>query len=205
MPPRPRIAAPSSGATRLRARVSTAIRRAAWQELARVGYRGLAMEEVARRAGVGKAALYRRWPSKRAMTADLVADWGDVSAVADTGSLAEDLRAFLRATRAWLRTPQVARVFPDLIAEGRRDVQLAAVLRGGLQRRRREVGLELLARAKARGELPADVDEPLALDLLAAPLYWRTIVTAGDTSDAYIDRLALVLANALRTTTGTGM
>jgi hypothetical protein len=39
---------------------------------AETGYARMSIEAIARRAGVGKAALYRRWPSKQEMLSELI-------------------------------------------------------------------------------------------------------------------------------------
>ena len=79
----------SSRNTPVRPAVTAAITRATFREWARVGYASLAMEAVARRAGVGKAALYRRWPSKEALVADLMRQVGTpLGEVPDHGSKA---------------------------------------------------------------------------------------------------------------------
>jgi AcrR family transcriptional regulator len=177
--------------------VSLAIGRAAMRELARSGYRGMSMEAVARRARVGKAALYRRWPAKRAMVTALLAEWGTETAVAaDTGSLAGDLERFLGSTLDWLADPQTSRILPDLVAEAQRDAALRDALAGCLERRRRAEGETILRRAIARGELAPDVDADLLLELMAAPLFWRTIVVRGADTRRYRRTLAAALLRA---------
>ena len=120
-----------AGAAVLRRGVSLAIQRATLKELARAGYRGMSMESVARRAGVGKAALYRRWPSKRAMIVALIADWGaEAAETPDTGTLEGDIELFLTATLKWLADPLHSRIFLDLLAEAKRDPKLKSVVLG---------------------------------------------------------------------------
>ena len=65
--------------------------------LAETGYSGLTIEEVAARAGVGKATVYRWWPHKGALIADAFAS-STISRLhfPDTGSLAEDMRLQMR-------------------------------------------------------------------------------------------------------------
>ena len=77
--------------------VTAAITSAMFDQLAEVGYARMSMDAVARRAGVGKAALYRRWPCKQAMLIDLVeaSILRNLPEVPDTGSLAGDVRRFL--------------------------------------------------------------------------------------------------------------
>lgn len=192
---RPRAPA---GAAVLQESVTAAIRRATFKELARSGYARMSMDAVARRAGVGKAAIYRRWPSKPAMVAQFIEEVGaELAAAPDTGSLRGDVAAFLAATAALLRHPLASRIVPDLHAEMARDRELARAIRTDVQERRRERGAEILRRAIARGEVPPDVDVDLALDVLPGPLYWRLIVTRGAAPPGYLERLTDMVLAAL--------
>src|ERR1700678_4853302 len=65
-----------SGAAVRQGDVTDALTRAFFEEWARVGYAALSLERVAKNAGAGKAALYRRWPSKVAMASDLLSKVG---------------------------------------------------------------------------------------------------------------------------------
>lgn len=188
--------APSGAAVRQPA-VTDALRRALFEEWAAHGYRALSLERVASRAGVGKAALYRRWPSKAAMVADALETVGlTITDAPDAGSLKGDIRALLGALRRVLRHPLARRIIPDLHAERRRSDELEVVL-VPFTAARRARGTTLIDRAIARGELKPDVDPELALDLLAAPIYWRMIVTGGVANAHYLDQLAHAIASSL--------
>jgi len=77
----------------------------------------MTMDGVARRAGVGKPALYRRWPSKDEMILDCVVRAATAAALpADTGSLREDLLAFTRQAAQVLRDPLAGRVIAAVLA-----------------------------------------------------------------------------------------
>ena len=71
-----------SGAAVIQIAKTEAIERAMFEEWAAFGYAALSMEAIAKRAGVGKAALCRHWPSKLAMVSDVVSGVGVVLAVA---------------------------------------------------------------------------------------------------------------------------
>ena len=191
-----------AGAAVLREDVTDAISRAAFEELAETGYARMTMEAVTRRAGVGKAALYRRWPAKDAMVIDLVsravsAYTGHEAHAIDTGSLRGDVEAFLADTVAVLRHPLVSRIVPDLFAEAiRNNPALGHALRTA-GRARRSTATRLLRRAIDRAELPEDLDVDLALDLLAAPLQFRVLFTSMTVDDAYLSRLATAVLAAL--------
>ncbi|MFF2616180.1 TetR-like C-terminal domain-containing protein [Kitasatospora sp. NPDC058046] len=170
--------------------VTEAIAAAFFEELAAVGYARLSLETVAKRAGAGKAAIYRRWPSKLDMTVALIrAVAVDASETKDTGTLRGDVLAFLTATADALRHPLPAKIIPDLLAEAVRTPELAQVLLTAVRDPRRSKATDLLERAVDRGELPTDLDRELALDLLAGPLYWRLAVVHTATAPDYLDRL----------------
>ncbi|MFJ4920647.1 TetR-like C-terminal domain-containing protein [Streptomyces sp. NPDC088725] len=187
----------ASGGPVLQDAVTDAIMTAMFEELAAVGYGKLSVEAVAKRAGAGKAAIYRRWPSKQAMVIELVTQVAIRTADdPDTGSLRGDLRAFLAAAEAGLRHPLASRIIPDLFAESGRTPELAEAMRPRISQVRREQAGALLQRAVERGELSADLNVPLALDFLVGPLYWRLTVLAAPTDPDYLDQLTDMLLTA---------
>lgn len=188
-----------AGAALLQDDVTGAITAAFFREWARVGYAALSIEAVAKRAGVGKAAVYRRWSSKLAMASELLLEVGvGMARAPDTGSLEGDVGAFLEAAYSVLRHPLVRRILPDLHAEMRRSAPLARAIRTSLQVERRAMGEALLRRAIDRGELSASIDVDLALDLLGGLLYWRLIITGMDTPPRYLVDLKALTLGALR-------
>lgn len=166
------------GAAKLRESVTTEISKAVLAELAETGYARMSMDAVARRARVGKAAIYRRWRSKEAMVIDIVSRLAaQGSEITSSGSLRTDVLAFLRLTRAGLEHPSVARIVPDLASEAARNPHLARALLETITEPRRSRVTEVLQLAIARGELPATLDMDLALDFLAGPLAVRMLIT----------------------------
>src|SRR5207244_6781796 len=95
IPTRPKRGRPRSG------RTEKAILRAASELVASSGLADMTIEGVADRAGVGKASIYRRWPSKGALAFDAVVDTIlSTQPTPDTGSLEGDL---LQVARIWIR------------------------------------------------------------------------------------------------------
>jgi AcrR family transcriptional regulator len=157
------------------------------------------MDRVAARAGVGKAALYRRWRSKQAMLVDVVGRVATRAALPpDTGSLRGDVLAFIEDALAVLQHPIASRVISDLAAEARRSDELAAALSARYRDPRREAGAAMLRRAAERDELPPDVDAELALDLLAGPLFLRAVIPGAPLHATYPERLADAFLRAVR-------
>src|SRR5512140_3275447 len=96
-----------TGAAVLRPAVTEAITEAVLDELGEHGYARLSMEAVARRAGVSKSALYRRWPSRQEMVAAAISRFSlEQSDTEDTGSLRGDLLRALTAMHRWLTDPR---------------------------------------------------------------------------------------------------
>ena len=193
---------PPSGAALMKPTLTDALVHAFFEEWALRGFAALSLEAVAKRAGAGKAALYRRWPSKLAMARevlDLIAV--DLTATPEQDTLAADVMALLVAIRRALRHPIIRRIVSDLNAELARSTEFAAAMRP-FQEARRARGEALLRRAMARGELSANLDIDMANDLLIAPLYWRMAVVMGHADRIYLDRLAAVIVAGLRSING---
>jgi len=187
-----------SGAAVIRPELTTALFRALFQEWAQAGYAAVSLERVAARAGAGKAAIYRRWPSKLEFACEAMQSVGiNLSDFSDRGSLAADIGAYLRTTRRAFRHPLIRRIIPDVVAERIRTPELSAAL-DGVTTARRQLGNRLLDRAITRGELPPALDRELALDLLIGALYFRMIARLKSTTTAQIDRQAIAIEAALK-------
>jgi AcrR family transcriptional regulator len=187
-----------TGAALLQPGVTKAITEAVLAEWAEHGYARLSMEGVAKRAGVGKSALYRRWPSKQEMAVAVISEFSvALAAIPDTGSLRGDLREALDWVVTWLGDPHFSRIVPDLVAETARNPELADTVKSMIGTPRRERSAEMLRRAVDRGELRADLDLELVLDLLAAPIYWRLSVRAAEAEPDYLDKLTDLLLRTI--------
>ncbi|OIV35815.1 TetR family transcriptional regulator [Mangrovactinospora gilvigrisea] len=192
-----------AGAAVLREDVTEAIRAATFQELAAVGYGRLSIEAVARRAGVGKTAVYRRWKSKLPMVIDAVSEIARMGMpVPDTGSLTGDLRLLLGFLNWALRHKLASQIIPDLLAEAARNPEIAATLATALREAQRGISAVVLKHARERGELAGDLDADAALDLVIGPLYWRVAVVRTPLPEGHLDRLASASAAALAALSG---
>jgi AcrR family transcriptional regulator len=170
--------------------VTAAIESAFFEELAAVGYGRLSVDAVAKRAGVGKAAIYRRWKSKQDLAVDLVTKVAVAAIdVPDTGTLRGDIRAYLQNGREALTHRLARTIIPDLLAEAARDPDYATTIAGQIREPRRLKAAQLFERARQRGEIGDDVDIDVALDMVGGALYWRQSVMQVDADDDYLDRL----------------
>jgi AcrR family transcriptional regulator len=186
----------------LRADVTAAIRDAFFQELAEVGYARASIEGVARRAGVGKTAVYRRWTSKLALVLDVVSMIGGGGLPTPaTGSLIGDLRALLGVAARALRHPIASQVIPDLLVEAARHPEIADRIKVLLLDPQHGVASAIVREAAERGELRPDTDPNYLLDVTLGPLYWRFAVSRSALPSGYLDELATAAAAALRNST----
>ncbi|WP_346540064.1 TetR/AcrR family transcriptional regulator [Micromonospora sp. DPT] len=182
----------------LRGDITKAIRRALMQELAAVGYGRLSIEAVARRAGVSKTAIYRRWSSKLELVLEtVVAAAGNKLPALDTGTLRGDLALLFQVVAHALSHPLASQIIPDLLAEAARNPTIDQTLQQVLRGKQQEIGGQLIGRAIERGELPAGTDPDAAVDLIVGPLYWRLAIARTPLTDSYLDTLAEAVAAGL--------
>jgi AcrR family transcriptional regulator len=190
-----------AGAAVLRGDITVAIRNAVMNELAEVGYGRLSIEAVARRAGVGKTAIYRRWSNKLEMVMEIISDVAERKVpLPDTGSFAGDLSLLLLIVSTALRHRMASQIIPDLMAEAARNPQIAETLQRALRTHQQAVGEKLIGQAVARGELPAGTDPEVAVDLILGPLYWRLAVARQPIEEDYLEKFTVAVTAALRAT-----
>lgn len=151
-----------------------AIIEAAEAVLREAGYAGFSIEAVARRARAGKPTIYRWWPSKAALLIEVYRRQKRVE-TPDTGSLEDDLAGFLQNLFAHWRDTPSGNIFSSLVAEAQSDETAASALAEYAKGRRSHTGL-MIERAKARGEVAADVDAGIVADLIAS-YAWRHLLT----------------------------
>jgi AcrR family transcriptional regulator len=158
-----------------------AILQAALELLAEDGYRALTMERVRERSGVGKATIYRRYGSKEELVAAAIAHLNrDIPLPQDTGSLAGDFAATAQTILERAAGTGALSLMPRLLSEVAGDSEMHALFTKHLVEPRRRVVRGIVGRAKARGEVRADVDPELAVDLMIGPMIYRLIMAGGD-------------------------
>ncbi len=153
-----------------------AILEAAFELLAERGVQGMTMQAVAKRAGVARATLYRRWSSASDLAlSSLLRHASRAVPIPDSGSLDSDMRTLLNAAFLDLRGP-TGHLLRSLMADAQRDAALATEFYQRFLVSRRNVLKILLNRAVARGELPADVNQEFLADLVYGIMWYRLLV-----------------------------
>jgi AcrR family transcriptional regulator len=155
-----------------------AILAAASELTAEVGYAGLTIEGIAARSGAGKTTIYRWWPSKADVLLDALATKADLYVpVSDEGSYTADLSAFLTASFALGRNPQVAEVLCALMAEAQINPEFGKRFRASFLQNRRDALGVILDRAQARGDLPPGIPPATITDIVFGTLWYRLLAT----------------------------
>lgn len=161
------------------------------------GYGNVTVEAIAARAGVSKKTIYRWWPTKGAVVLEAVIELvGTATQFPDTGDIAVDLRTQMTAVLDHVMTGAHAAVYAGVIAETQHDAALARDLRVQLLDPRIAAARERLVLAREHGQLAADADVDMAVDLLYGPLYYRLLLHLGTYSH---DRLRTHIEHVLGT------
>ncbi|MEU9592590.1 TetR/AcrR family transcriptional regulator [Streptomyces sp. NPDC048193] len=185
--------------TRRSARSRRAIYEAALALVAEVGYPRTTIEGIAARAGVGKQTIYRWWSSKAEVLLEAFLDLQeqaveaqgqqDTYAIPDTGDLAADLKAVLRATVDQLHDPKFEAPSRALAAEGVVNEQLGRAFVTKLLEPSLQLYVDRLRAAQEAGQMRPEVDPRVALELFVSPLAQRWLQYTAPISHDYTDTL----------------
>ena len=161
------------------ARADRAIIAATLELMAERGAHALRMDDVAARAGVGKATIYRRYRSKEQLVTDAVGALVSEIEIPDSGSTRTDLLVLMREAVDLYSGSLAAGLMPTVIDEMSRNAEFAAVARDQVLTARRAALRSVFDRGVARGDLRSDLDVELALDVLGGAVFYRLLVTGG--------------------------
>lgn len=139
------------------------------------GFERMTVDDVAAKAGVGKATVYRRWPSKDDLA---VAAMGQLYSVEmpqlDTGSIVSDLTESYRAVLTFVGSPEGTAYVKMSIAESVRDERIAALYRRATERAEQQAR-QMFERGIERGEVRADIDVDCSVQWLGGLIALRAI------------------------------
>lgn len=156
------------------------------------------IERVAALSGASKMTIYKWWPSKGALALD-----GYFHAVEqrlefpDTGDIEADLTSQLREFVSVLRGP-AGRVIAELVGQSQTDADLAEVYRERYSGPRRALAVEALRRARARGQVRADVDPEVVIDQLWGAGYHRLLIPDRPLTEEFAEALVRNLFRGIR-------
>lgn len=164
------------------------------------GYAALSVEKVAKAVGCGKAAIYRRYPDKGALVAAVLQSRVELGATPDTGDVRTDLLEHaLQNQRNQELSPERVHGMRAMIEPG-----VFPAMWEGFFKHRRAQGIEIIDRAIARGELPADVHHDILLDTIAGlTLYRQSVKRIQIDERHYVDIIDALVTRPPRRLDGT--
>jgi AcrR family transcriptional regulator len=143
--------------------------------IAEVGVERASIDEVANRSGVAKSTIYRHFESKPVLVVEAVHTCMSHPVLTDTGSVRDDLiGCFAGMTKASYEG-RLGDMMLSLMDAAQRDPELGRLVRG-MNEQKRRVAIDVVERAVARGELPADLDVELFVTMLSGPLVYTKLV-----------------------------
>jgi AcrR family transcriptional regulator len=172
--------------------VDEAVLAATMQLAGEVGVNRLSMDDVAVRAKVSKATIYRRWPSKEALVLDALRAAMVPIDDADTGSLRGDLEHYLNELVTRFQSGKMRDVLPHLIGVACHDANLRCSLDDYMQTRRVPLRL-ILERGLARGDLAAETDVDVLIDVILGPFAYRKLLAHTPIDAPYVDKLLAIV------------
>jgi AcrR family transcriptional regulator len=171
-------------------RARLAVLAAAAELIGSVGYDKMSIEAIAASAGVGKQTIYRWWPSKAAVVLDMWApEVHPRIEFPDTGNLAADIKAQLKAVIDLGNDPIFGPSYRALVAESQHNTELAEQLLDRIIRPRIAACKDRLRVAQAAGQLRPDMDLDLAVDLFYGGFYHRYLLRIAPLSDEFADAI----------------
>jgi AcrR family transcriptional regulator len=155
------------------------------------GLASVTFGRVSRETGVSRTTLYRHWSNPSELISQAWATVAPSNLVPNTAELEDDLVAVFRAVRDVVESSTMRRSLPALLVAAQRDPVISS-LHMGFVRDRRQPIVDRLRAAIADGEISADADPELLVDLLSGPVFYRQLLRRTRTSDD--DVRALVAA-----------
>ena len=153
-----------------------AILDAVYELLQKKSVRELTIEEIAKRAGVGKPTIYRWWPSKAALVMDMFEErvapqFHAPDAATAEATIRRHVTVLIRLLNGFF-----GKVSAEIIAEGQSEPDVLREYRDRYVLKRRALSHDVIQRAKESGEFHEDVDPQLLIDMVYAPIYYRLLL-----------------------------
>lgn len=166
--------------------------------LEETGFGGITVDAIAERAGASKATVYRWWPNKASVLTEAFRH--TVSSdfpFSETGSLCGDVKEQLRRFSKFILGRR-GRILTAFLVAAQSDPELAAAFREHWITPLRARGRVVLGTHQANGELPADADLDLVMDMMYAPLYYNLLTGYRPVSASYAEAVTRAVLNGVR-------
>ncbi|HTW82135.1 MAG TPA: TetR/AcrR family transcriptional regulator [Terracidiphilus sp.] len=162
--------------------------------------RDISIEEISREAGVGKATIYKWWPSKAYLAFDAFSKrLKEMVPIRDTGNAERNFKEQLCDLFAFFDSP-AGKLLGQFLGEGQIDEEFACLFRERFIKPRRELVGLVFDRAVERGEIRGDLDRELVLDMIYGPGFYRMMIRRAPLGRDAVDAMVSALFRGLRGT-----
>ncbi len=161
--------------------------------------RDLTIEEVARRAGVGKPTIYKWWSSKAGLVLDLFEQRMVGSLAVPNGTNAEEAIRAQVTELIRLLNGFFGKVARELIGEGQSDAEVLREYRDRYISKRRAFTRQVIEQAKQSGEFRSDVDPGIVIDQIYGPIYYRLLLQHEPLDTAFGTKLVDDVLQCIKT------
>jgi AcrR family transcriptional regulator len=167
--------------------LETAIYEAVLQQLSTVGFGAMTIEGVAAAARTGKAAIYRRWPSKEELVADTLDNvLPSMDLPPDTGNVRSDLAEIFTVMLEVMASP-AGGAMQALMGELGHDHDFITTVHERVLAPRKALMMEILVRGVARGDVRRDAIKPVVVEAGPALLVHRLLTFGPPIDPAYME------------------
>jgi len=168
--------------------------RAALELLSEVGFEAMSIEAISTRAGVGKTTIYRRYSSKDELVADAIESIREEVLIPNTGNLWSDMDALIENAAQTTLTPLGRQTVAMIISSASSNPGFAQIYWEKYLYPRRQSFAIVIERAKARNEIPTDLDSGLVFDTMSGIMLYALIFLPVESWITYVRRaLSLLL------------
>jgi AcrR family transcriptional regulator len=146
------------------------------------GLTGLTIDDIAKRAGVSKATIYRRWNSKDELVVDAIATLSGTGSTPSTGDVRRDLTAFVTDLARFFTDSRAGEAFPWLAGEVASQSPIGVRYAAVAMAPERNIVSAIIVEGIERGDLRQDLDVAMAVDIIVGPVLAKRF--AGTLADA---------------------
>jgi AcrR family transcriptional regulator len=157
---------------------------------------GFTVEEVAKRSGVAKTTIYRHWPNGNRLMIEALGCMVHTFPTPNTGSLAGDLEAFMGNMLPVVSDPKLMQAMLGVVAAAASDPEIAEIHASMMAEQMGPI-VTIIDLAKGRGELPADLDTNIILDVIEGPFFIRKMIRREPIDEATLRQMVTIIVAGL--------
>lgn len=152
-----------------------AMLKATLELLGEVGFEAMSIEAISNRAGVGKATIYRRYSGKEELVADAIESIRQDITIPNTGNFERDLDELVENAARITLNPVGKQTVAMIISSAASNSQFAQIYWTKYLQPRREAFAVAIERAKARNEIPSNLNSELIFDSISGIMLYALI------------------------------